>query len=75
MCLGMKLAYQEMRLILARLLWSFDLALKDSKDVWDWGEQSTYIFWVSGFTSWLNNWLTIRQDKKALEVTLTHVNK
>lgn len=51
MCIGMKVAYQEMRLILARLLWSFDLALKDPNDVWDWGEQSTYILWVSGFAS------------------------
>ncbi|USP79002.1 hypothetical protein yc1106_06276 [Curvularia clavata] len=59
MCIGMKVAYQEMRVILARLLWSFDLALKDPSDVWDWGEQSTYILW----------------DKKPLEVKLNHVNK
>lgn len=43
----MKVAYQELRLILSRLLWSFNLALKDPKDVFDWGEQSTYILWVS----------------------------
>lgn len=47
MCIGMKVAYQELRLILSRLLWSFNLALKDPKDVFDWGEQSTYILWVS----------------------------
>ncbi|EUC43004.1 hypothetical protein COCMIDRAFT_101978 [Bipolaris oryzae ATCC 44560] len=58
-CIGMKVAYQELRLILSRLLWSFDLALKDPSDVWDWGEQSTYIFW----------------EKKPLEVALRHVNK
>lgn len=47
MCIGMKLANQEMRLILARLLWSFDVTLTDENDRWDWGDQSTYIFWVS----------------------------
>ncbi|KAL6161407.1 hypothetical protein ACJQWK_08592 [Exserohilum turcicum] len=59
MCIGMKLANQEMRLILARLLWSFDVTLTDENDRWDWGDQSTYIFW----------------DKKPLEVVLKHVNK
>lgn len=49
MCIGMKMAYSEMRVILSRLLWSFDLALADEKDRWDWGEQKTYIFWVCVF--------------------------
>lgn len=46
-CIGMKVAYVEMRLVISRLLWSFDVKLKDKSDRWDWGEQSTYIFWVS----------------------------
>ncbi|KAF2475254.1 cytochrome P450 [Lindgomyces ingoldianus] len=45
-CIGMKLAYAEMRLIIARLLYSFDLTLADEKDRWDWGGQATYMFWV-----------------------------
>jgi cytochrome P450 len=46
-CIGVKLAYAEMRVILARLLWSFDIKLAEEGDRWDWGEQQTYIFWVS----------------------------
>lgn len=45
-CIGMKLAYAEMRLILARILYVFDITLADEKDRWDWGDQQTYIFWV-----------------------------
>jgi cytochrome P450 len=43
----MKFAWAEMRVVLARLLWAFDLTLKDENDRWDWGTQNTYIFWVS----------------------------
>lgn len=57
-CIGQKVAYAEMRLVLARLLWSFDIRLKDEADRWDWGEQKTYIFW----------------DKRSLEVVLDEVN-
>lgn len=46
-CIGFKVAYSEMRVILSRLLWSFDLALADQRDRWDWGEQKTFVFWVS----------------------------
>jgi hypothetical protein len=46
-CIGVKVAYNEMRLIVARLLWRFDLKLKDERDRWDWGEQCTYLLWVS----------------------------
>jgi cytochrome P450 len=46
-CPGMKLAYAEMRLMLARLLWNFDIALANERDRWDWGEQKTYVLWVS----------------------------
>lgn len=45
-CLGLKVAYSEMRVVMARLLWSFDLQLADEEDRWDWGEQKTYILWV-----------------------------
>lgn len=45
-CIGMKLAYAEMRVTLARLLFAFDIELADKKDRWDWGEQKTHIFWV-----------------------------
>ena len=44
-CIGQTLAYAEMRLILARLVYAFDISLADDKDVWDWGTQKTFIFW------------------------------
>ena len=44
-CIGQSLAYAEMRLILARLFFAFDISLLDEKDKWDWGTQKTYIFW------------------------------
>jgi len=46
-CIGMKLAYAMMRVTVARFLFAFDIALADEKDRWDWGEQKTYILWVS----------------------------
>ncbi|KAF2119388.1 cytochrome P450 [Lophiotrema nucula] len=58
-CIGMKLAYAEMRLILARLLYAFDLSLADDKDRWDWGQQKTYILW----------------EKEPLKVTLRRSGK
>ncbi|WYZ44180.1 hypothetical protein EsH8_VII_000616 [Colletotrichum jinshuiense] len=46
-CLGRNLAYVEMRIILARLLWSFDLVLAD--DSRDWMErQKIYTLWEKG---------------------------
>ncbi|MCJ1264291.1 hypothetical protein MMC22_004162 [Lobaria immixta] len=43
-CLGKPLAYNEMRVILARLLWNFDLELcAESKDTWT--QQYTYTLW------------------------------
>ncbi|KAH9875641.1 hypothetical protein IAQ61_003105 [Plenodomus lingam] len=59
MCIGLKVAYAEMRVVLARLVWSFDLRLADEADRWDWGEQKTYIFW----------------DKKPLKVVLRRAQK
>lgn len=43
----MKLANAELRLTLARLLFAFDISLADENDRYDWGEQNTYILWVS----------------------------
>lgn len=46
-CLGEKFAWAEMRVILARLLFSFDLSLAEpgSSTIRDWGKQKTFIFW------------------------------
>lgn len=42
-CLGKSLAYNEMRVILARLLWNFDMELcEESKN---WHLQPTYVVW------------------------------
>jgi cytochrome P450 len=42
-CLGKSLAYNEMRVILARLLWNFDLEMcKESRG---WPKQNTYTLW------------------------------
>ncbi|KAL2163757.1 hypothetical protein VTH06DRAFT_5816 [Thermothelomyces fergusii] len=45
-CIGMNLAYAEMRLILARLLWNFDLELMPESRRWN--EQKIYILWEKG---------------------------
>ena len=37
------LAYVEMKLILARIVYNFDLELVDEKD--DWFDQKTFILW------------------------------
>jgi cytochrome P450 len=42
-CIGRNLAYNEMRLILARVLWNFDLELCDESR--EWYQQKTYILW------------------------------
>lgn len=42
-CLGQKLAWAEMRLTLAKLLFCFDIAPVEA--LGDFGEQRTYIFW------------------------------
>ncbi|KAF3041317.1 hypothetical protein E8E12_005609 [Didymella heteroderae] len=44
-CIGMKLAYAEMRIIVARLVFAFDLKLANKHDSFDWGEQESYILW------------------------------
>ncbi|KAK1985268.1 cytochrome P450 [Colletotrichum cereale] len=46
-CIGRNLAYLEARLILARVLWNFDLKLAD--DSTDWApRQKIYLFWEKG---------------------------
>ncbi|KAH6621938.1 cytochrome P450 [Boeremia exigua] len=55
-CIGVKLAYAEMRIAISRIVYSFDLRLADAKDTFDWGDQSTYIFW----------------EKRPLKVVITH---
>ncbi|KAJ5168470.1 Cytochrome monooxygenase lcsI [Penicillium canariense] len=42
-CLGQNLAYAEMRLIAAKLLWSFDMAMEESSAGWD--IQKAFNFW------------------------------
>ena len=44
-CLGRNLAYLEMRLILAHLLWAFDLKAPDGETVGGWEEQKSWILW------------------------------
>ena len=43
-CLGRNLAYNEMRTILARLLWRFDIELSPDSCSWIKG-QRTYVVW------------------------------
>ncbi|ORY71471.1 cytochrome protein [Pseudomassariella vexata] len=42
-CIGKNLAYAEMRLILAKMLWNFDFALVKGQD--DWMDQKTFTLW------------------------------
>jgi len=42
-CLGRNLAYAEMRLILARVIWNFDMELAEDSRHWD--QQKIYIIW------------------------------
>ncbi|KAH8808674.1 toxin biosynthesis cytochrome P450 monooxygenase [Xylogone sp. PMI_703] len=45
-CIGQSLAYAEMRLILARILWNFDLHLTPGTENWE--NQEMYILWQKG---------------------------
>ncbi|KAL1640058.1 hypothetical protein SLS58_007325 [Diplodia intermedia] len=45
-CIGKNLAYHEMRLILANILWHFDLDLCDESK--DWMDQEVYTIWEKG---------------------------
>ncbi|KAF7891458.1 uncharacterized protein EAF02_001783 [Botrytis sinoallii] len=42
-CIGRNLAYNEMRVILARIIWRFDLELCPDSQAWD--VQNSYTFW------------------------------
>ncbi|KAH7126579.1 benzoate 4-monooxygenase cytochrome-like protein P450 [Dendryphion nanum] len=42
-CIGQKLAWAEMRLVLARLLFTFNIEARE--ETRDFGEQETYMFW------------------------------
>ncbi len=45
-CLGRNLAYLEMQLILAHLMWAFDFVpLEGEKSVRGWEEQKSWILW------------------------------
>lgn len=45
-CLGRPFAYSEMRMILARVLWKFDLELSPESDGWE--KQKVYTLWDKG---------------------------
>ncbi|KAL4939387.1 cytochrome P450 [Aspergillus oleicola] len=45
-CLGRPFAYNEMRVILARVLWNFDLELLPESDGWE--KQKVYTLWDKG---------------------------
>lgn len=51
-CLGKNLAYGEMRCIIARMLWNFDMSLAKDENgrelSEDWHVQKTYTLWVKG---------------------------
>jgi cytochrome P450 len=42
-CIGQNLAKAEMRLVLAKMIWHFDMELADPKD--DWTRQRIYGLW------------------------------
>ncbi|KAK1069987.1 hypothetical protein LTR74_004384 [Friedmanniomyces endolithicus] len=44
-CIGQKFAWAEMRLILARMLYVFDISWATTPAIDDWGQQQTFIFW------------------------------
>jgi len=46
-CIGRALAYAEMRLIMARLIWNFDLELAAGSEEWG-TEQRAYLVWEKG---------------------------
>lgn len=44
-CPGQNLAYLEMRLILARIVWNFDMEIPKGAELPEWGKQNIYWFW------------------------------
>ncbi|KAH7303652.1 cytochrome P450 [Stachybotrys elegans] len=45
-CIGRNLAYAEMRMILARLLWKFDLEMMPGGEAWN--DQKVFVLWEKG---------------------------
>lgn len=45
-CLGKNLAYGEMRCILARMVWHFDMCLDEASEGWD--RQKSFVLWEKG---------------------------
>ncbi|KIW99581.1 uncharacterized protein Z518_11320 [Rhinocladiella mackenziei CBS 650.93] len=63
-CVGKNLAYGELRIILSKLLWSFDLKLDSRSDSSKWIEdQDTFMLWEKP-PLWID--LTLREQKGAL---------
>lgn len=46
-CIGKNLAYAEMRLAIARLLWNFDMKLEQGQDDWV-DKQKTFVVYEKG---------------------------
>ncbi|KAK1707539.1 cytochrome P450 ClCP1, partial [Colletotrichum acutatum] len=46
-CIGRNLAYAEMRLILARMIWNFDMKLSEESRGWD-DKSQVYLLWEKG---------------------------
>ena len=44
-CPGRNLGYLELRLILANIVWNFDLAIPEGTNLPEWGKQKIYWFW------------------------------
>lgn len=45
-CLGRNLAYLEMQLVLAHLIWAFDFEpVEDEEPPWSWEQQKSWILW------------------------------
>jgi cytochrome P450 len=42
-CIGKNLAYAELRLILSRMIWNFDLSFPKDMRAYDWAKQKTYV--------------------------------
>ncbi|KAJ4145123.1 hypothetical protein LMH87_003982 [Akanthomyces muscarius] len=60
-CIGMNLAYSEMRMILARTIWEFDIRLAESSQNW-YDQSRVYLAWQRPP---LNVYLTPRRDVTA----------
>ena len=44
-CPGKNVGYLELRLILARIVWNFDMSIPTEMNLPEWGEQKIYWFW------------------------------